>query len=46
MLEVNQLHYTPGSRFQLTVPRWRLEPGHFHALVGRNGAGKSSLLKC
>ena len=34
-----------GGAFELSVPRWEVVAGEFHALAGCNGAGKSSLLK-
>jgi len=45
MLELQQMIWrSAGSDFQLRIPRLAIKPG-ITLLVGRNGAGKSSLLK-
>ena len=45
MLKVNNLHKDLDN-FQLKDMNIELEKGYIMGLIGRNGAGKSSLLKC
>ncbi len=46
VLRIESLSMVHGSSFGLSIDHWRTSQGQFHALLGRNGAGKSSLLKC
>ncbi|MDM7916382.1 MAG: ABC transporter ATP-binding protein [Candidatus Eisenbacteria bacterium] len=44
LIAVDDLRVRRG-RFELSIPRWSLEPGIVVGLVGPNGAGKTTLLE-
>jgi len=46
MLEVSNLNQYYGSSLTLRDVAFNLQPGRCTALLGRNGVGKSTLLKC
>src|SRR5215468_1973785 len=45
MLQVRELAVEVGGRYTLTDASFSLHPGDTVGLVGRNGAGKTSMLK-
>ncbi|KZX60523.1 hypothetical protein A3709_00140 [Halioglobus sp. HI00S01] len=45
MLHVHDLKFSRGREFTLQVADWRASPGHVQAVLGTNGAGKSTFLK-
>lgn len=42
-IEANNLNYSIGSKQILSEVNVKIKPGELHVLIGRNGAGKSSL---
>ncbi len=45
MLVLDKVRLQQPGGFELSLDHWRALPGELHAVVGRNGAGKSSLIK-
>lgn len=45
MIEINALE-KGYEKFSLRIPELALEPGKIYALVGKNGAGKTTFLSC
>ncbi len=45
ILELNDIYKTFGSSVALSGMHFKLKPGEVHALMGENGAGKSTFIK-
>lgn len=46
MLEVRDLHKSYGSKIIIDKWSYRFETGKIYGLIGRNGIGKTTILKC
>ncbi len=46
MIQISQLHYSYGSRPVFEGLSLDFRPGHIYGLLGKNGTGKSTLLRC
>ncbi|GAO44810.1 ABC transporter ATP-binding protein [Flavihumibacter petaseus] len=46
MIQITNLHYSYGSRPVFKGLHLDLVPGHIYGLLGKNGTGKSTLLRC
>jgi ABC-2 type transport system ATP-binding protein len=45
MIQIKDLHYSYGSKPVFTGLSLELHPGHIYGLLGKNGTGKSTLLR-